>query len=114
MAEKEYIERKALVEEIREAQRRLESCDDIKWERNKPYFKGLAWAHRIVLDAPAADVVEVRHGEWVQNPYCKGIFYCSECGRTVEDGSFNPNPSEHFPYCHCGAKMDGERKEEQK
>ena len=42
MAEKEWVERKALVEEIREAQRRLESCDDIKWERNKPYFKGLA------------------------------------------------------------------------
>lgn len=59
MDEKEWVERKALVEEIREAQRRLESCDDIKWERNKPYFKGMAWAHRIVLDAPAADVVEV-------------------------------------------------------
>lgn len=54
---------------------------------------------------PAADVVEVRHGHWQQNPYCKRIYFCSECGRHIEDGS--NNPLEHFPYCHCGAKMDG-------
>ena len=59
--------------------------------------------------APTADVEEVRHGEWEQNPYCKRIYFCSECGRHIEDGSCNPY--EHFPYCHCGAKMDGGKKE---
>jgi hypothetical protein len=58
---------------------------------------------------PIADVEEVRHGEWEQNPYCKRIYFCSECGRHIEDGSCNPY--EHFPYCHCGAKMDGGKKE---
>ena len=64
----------------------------------------------------AADVEEVKHGEWVQNPFCKPIttdfvvdhcrvYYCSECGRHIEDES--SRPYEHFPYCHCGAKMDG-------
>ncbi len=56
-------------------------------------------------EQPTADVVEVKHGEWEQNPYCKRIYFCSVCGRHIEDGSCNPY--EHFPYCHCGAKMDG-------
>lgn len=58
-----------------------------------------------IKEVPSADVVEVRHGEWEQNSYHKSIYYCSECGRHIEDGS--ENPYEHFPYCHCGAKMDG-------
>lgn len=65
----------------------------------------------------AADEIEklesktqVRHGQWQQNPYHKTIYFCSECGRHIEDGS-NKLPYENFPYCHCGAKMDGERKE---
>lgn len=119
MAEKEYIERKALVEEIRKAQRRLESCDDIKWERNKPYFKGLAWAHRIVLDAPAADVVEVKHGEWIPSPDGINPIKCRRCGTVApyrmeldfsHDIGLYPYKSNYCP--HCGAKMDGERKEQ--
>ena len=51
-----------------------------------------------------ADVQEVKHGYWKQNQYHKNIYYCSECGRHIEDGS--DNPLEHFPYCHCGAKMN--------
>lgn len=53
------------------------------------------------------DYEKVRHGYWKQNPHCKRIYYCSVCGRHIEDGSNNPN--EYFPYCHCGAKMDGFR-----
>jgi hypothetical protein len=68
----------------------------------------------LALDAPAADVVEVRHGEWIPNtleehgeqfPYEKIIvtfrpldYRCSLCGRIEEFKE---------PYCHCGAKMDG-------
>lgn len=62
-----------------------------------------------IENTPTADVVEVKHGEWEQNPYCKRIYFCSVCGRHIEDGSCNPY--EHFPYCHCGAKMDGGKKE---
>ena len=53
---------------------------------------------------PTADVEEVKHGEWKQSPHCKRIYYCSECGRHIENGT--QNPQEFFPYCHCGAKMD--------
>lgn len=113
MAEKEYIERGAAMEEIKSLSvtvTGLRSGKGVLAEYAKHYKDSV---FKILSEAPAADVAEVRHGEWVQNPYCKRIFYCSECGSTVEDGSYNPNPSEHFPYCHCGAKMDGERKEQE-
>lgn len=63
--------------------------------------------------APAADVAEVKHGEWIGvadygNGNC--IAYCSVCGVThkVE----NPTALKMFyKYCRwCGAKMDGEGK----
>lgn len=53
---------------------------------------------------PVADIEEVRHGHWRQNQYCRRIFYCSVCGRHIEDAT--QRPKEFFPYCHCGTKMD--------
>lgn len=49
---------------------------------------------------PAADVAEVRHGEWVIVFRSKSAFVyeCSECGH-LELGTSD--------YCVCGAKMDG-------
>ena len=48
----------------------------------------------------AADVVEVRHGEWER--FCDDCCECSLCG-TV----FVPQMSK-MPFCpHCGARMDG-------
>lgn len=60
----------------------------------------------------SADAVEVRHGEWIKDirewaTYANRSQYeyiCSACGESELDMSlFCPN---------CGAKMDGERKEE--
>ena len=61
-----------------------------------------AMAMEIVASAPTADVVPVRHGQWIydkkaQRPYCsvcKGYFY----GATNSPMSYCPN---------CGTKMDG-------
>ena len=58
----------------------------------------------LVFNLPIEDVAPVKHGKWQQNQYHQRIYYCSECGRHIEDGS--NKPYEHFPYCHCGAKMD--------
>ena len=66
-----------------------------------------------VIEAPTADVVEVRHGRLIdktkticgQKDFC---FVCSECGYKY----WYQIPFS-FEYCaHCGAKMDGERREE--
>lgn len=62
---------------------------------------------------PTADVVEVvRCGEWIYTLSCECLlgtdaplnYECSNCGELATDPfSFCPN---------CGAKMDGERKEQ--
>ena len=75
------------------------------------YGKGIACgierAANVIQKHPAADVVEVRHGEWKEDTeyYDDGysecnvrkVFCCSLCGRTEK---------RREPYCNCGAKMD--------
>lgn len=63
---------------------------------------------------PSTEVEPVRHGRWiVQKCECiSTTFECSECGRTVDaSNDYFAKPTEHiakkYPYCHCGAKMDG-------
>lgn len=75
---------------------------------------GLRVAIDIIKEQPTADVVEVKHGEWLPDyetfvdeweresePIQTG-WVCSLCGRQ----EFNREP-----YCHCGAKMDGGKEE---
>lgn len=106
MAEKEYIEREAVIERLKQS---------IKWCENElelgEFRRGCIASLRDEIGnlkhsevIPTADVAEVVHGEWQQNKYYKSIYYCSKCGRRIVDRS--QNPYEHFPYCHCGAKMD--------
>lgn len=55
-------------------------------------------ARKIIVEAPAADVIPVRHGEWIFNGY---EWECSECRCVVED----EKPTWNF--CpNCGTKMD--------
>ena len=69
-------------------------------------------ARQKVKNIPAADVAEVRHGEWI--PVCDTVqdilkefepyemlrgYKCSLCGRFEEKEEL---------YCHCGARMDKE------
>ena len=92
MAEKEYIEREALVERLKK-----EECD-CEW----------LWA---ILDIPAADVAPVKHGHWkkgkgYERPTENGFvhddrYFCDCCGwgcccETKLDFNFCPN---------CGAKL---------
>ena len=56
-------------------------------------------AMQVIMDEPAADVVEVRHGRWIEDGNYQ---YCSECG---EEHSWVDYRAD---YCDvCGAKMDG-------
>lgn len=96
----EYIERETLRKEIEKAQTSLESNDDKVWNRNKPYFKGLAWANRLILDAPAADVVEVVR--------CKDCKYWDGEGRCegIRNGLILEY-TDRLDYCSYGERKDG-------
>jgi hypothetical protein len=68
-----------------------------------------------VVELPTADVVEVKHGEWVVDKDKKILhigktsktrcitYKCSECG--AKSGN-----NKSFKFCHsCGAKMKGDK-----
>lgn len=87
----EYIEREALLEKVRKLSNTYSYC-------------GLASVHMIkaIEDAPTADVVEAKHGEWIEKSL--GLYECSICGHHI--CGFNANIKK-TNYCDdCGAKMD--------
>ena len=88
---KEYIERAALKREL------------APYEEND-FSQQMDVILAIVDAQPAADVVEVRHGYWIDHH--SGGSFCSACKRWV--------PYSHHPkYCEtCGARMDKEDKHE--
>ena len=86
------------------------------WKTNAYIEAVEAWNRiaRDISELPAADVAEVVHGQWFVSKIrsIETVFYCSECMRTVTVGNdfFGEAPksvSAAYPYCHCGAKMDG-------
>nr|DAP84108.1 MAG TPA: DNA-directed RNA polymerase [Caudoviricetes sp.] len=81
---------------------------------NPDVFEDAEYAHgwnaaiEMIEATPAADVAEVRHGEWINTgAYVCGEyeFECTECGYT------NWHTSEaNEKYCPgCGARMDGDK-----
>lgn len=91
-----YINREALLQSIR----------DGAGTRMQKIF-----AECCVLAVPiAADVVEVKHGEWEKASEYMPIYRCSTC---KERNLFKDGDNVFSNYCpSCGAKMDGERREE--
>ena len=64
-----YIDADAVIKEIEDAQDSLKSNNDVMWEINKKYYKGLCMAHRIVDEQPTADVA----------PEVEQLIYKLEC-----------------------------------
>lgn len=77
---------------------------------NKGYADGWNAAVKILKEAPAADVQEIKHGEWMKDD--SDGCYCSVC-KWYADYDYdyvtdNGLGNDDFNYCsHCGAKMDG-------
>ena len=97
---KEYIEREALLTTYRKWLPQLVSEEDAGDRR------GVETCIAVLEEASAADVAEVKHGRWV---ICSDGYYpyCSECKN-------EPKHGEMTDYCpNCGAKMDGERREDE-
>ena len=101
MAEKEYIERNAVVNGLRAA---IKKYSDDKSEANiitTLIFQRFA---KEIESIPAADVAPVRHGQWVKEKKDVLIhWHCSACRECY----FLEEPN--AKYCpHCGARMDGD------
>ena len=103
MAEKEYIEREELINRLEDAKEKLMNNTTmsslIAVVVNDIYIS-------FIKEYPSADVVEVRHGHWVETAH-KG-YKCSLCN--CLSSLFDENlKSEFCPW--CGAKMDGNKVE---
>jgi hypothetical protein len=63
-------------------------------------------ARKLIVDAPAADVVPVVHGRWGwKDHYQNGYYLYTSCVCSVCGGC----PPVEYRFCpHCGARMDGE------
>ena len=108
MAEKEYIERNAVVNGLRAA---IKKYSDDKSEANiitALIFQRFA---KEIEAIPAADVEPVRHGHWYNRG---GRFRCSVCDNKAllkdiggTGGWSHEYEQQKSPYCpNCGAKMD--------
>lgn len=101
----EYIDRVELLSRIEAAQKSLESDNDVIWEMNQKYFKGLAWAHRLIDDSPVVDAAPVVPALWAHlggDEWC-----CTNCGEVIHTEGSWEKPDKKF--CNeCGAKMDQE------
>ena len=94
MAEKEYVERKAV---LMLCQDYIDSHEDGSWR----------WVNAVtdkdIMNIPSADVAPVKHGHWVkEKPDVLIHWHCSVCKNCYYLEEPNAN------YCpNCGAKMFG-------
>lgn len=95
MAEREYIERDAVLKKLKE-------CGAI-----------CEFGQHLIKNFPAADVAPVRHGHWISHDDYFEDAKCSECGDVLDIGECSFDDfCECYHFCpNCGAKMDGKRKE---
>lgn len=64
-------------------------------------------AMQVLDELEPADVVRVRHGKWLPIVSYNNTYKCSECGRLLVDITDGLKMvAKHYPYCHCGAKME--------
>lgn len=69
--------------------------------------QGFPWQFQMLVRLPSADVAPVVHGRWLPIVSYNNTYKCSECGRLLVDITDGLKMvAKHYPYCHCGAKMD--------
>lgn len=69
------------------------------------YVSALSVTEGIIEGLPTADVVEVKHGEWIGKPIAGySNIKCSACNEVFR------SQTGKWKYCpNCGVKMDGRR-----
>ena len=97
----------------------LRAGKGVLYEFMKEYRKSVL---RIVDETPTVDAVEVVHGRWILKSRIYKMFddvdeefyvECNLCNREEPvcfefgEQQMLDYAKRHYPYCHCGAKMDG-------
>ena len=107
MAEKEYIERGTMLTTI-------QRYEDWECPATPSALKLVDMIRGRLREIPAADVVEVVHGEWKlhgNDDDLGSTYWCSHCYFQVDEELFYPHGYDEekpYNYCpRCGAKMDG-------
>ena len=99
MAEKEYIEREAVLTYMSEV--KAACISNFEYEASA-VIAGMIGEIKDD-EIPAADVAPVRHGRWINENF---YTHCSACGKmAIYDKYGQEFESDYCP--HCGAKMDG-------
>lgn len=107
----EYVSKETLLKAI-------EKMDRLDKETNTQYEYDKEGYILLIKQAPTADVVEVKHGEWkdrYNNKYYNHLYECSVCGKEALYECYK-NELDQWkerqaltPICpYCGAKMDKE------
>lgn len=92
----EYIDKEEVLKRLNDFN---EWCKDGR-------LQGSLFAVDVIKDIPSADVQPIRRGHWIIiDDTEQFIAKCSVCER-IEDSRC----IDDIPYCHCGAKMDGDMK----
>lgn len=102
MAEKEYIEREAVLAYMSEVKA---VCISNFEDEASAVIAGMIVEIKDD-EIPAANVAPVRHGEWANE---ETAVTCTACGRSYDtDFEIKRNVIMNFTYCpKCGARMDG-------
>ena len=97
MAETEYIEREALIEEAKHNKAVCQAIADIVDVKD------------IINNTPVADVAPIRHGHWItQEGWTPDDYYytCSICNEDFYMIVGTPSDN-NYKFCpHCGARMN--------
>lgn len=101
---KEYMEREAVI-------KHLDNLYDKMNALSPQFYSGFMLARHQVNDFPAADVMEVRHGRWIDAPlvvHGAPEYICDQC----QDDDYWKEHNQHYKdnFCpNCGVIMDKER-----
>ena len=104
-----YIDQERVLQELTEA------CDDmdVRFIRARTVRETIETVKNHINAMPAADVAPVVHGCWelIRGGEFTSAFKCSVCGRRVcvscDSEKTHFYLKDRYPYCNCGAKMDG-------
>lgn len=69
-----------------------------------------AWENALTMAIDSLKADSVKHGKWIKEDHdgSWSSATCSICGRRVGLVNYETDFAKHFPYCHCGARMDEE------